>query len=770
MTHEPRTTEEIYNDIKSSLTGKIAKLTNFTDRSFNYVWTEAFSEEIRELEVLAVVSELAGWIDYTGGPITEDDLEKLGIADDITADEVNEFMEDDYLDEYVKIVGVSRLSGSRATSTVTFTTQSEQTDIPEGTRVTTVPDSSGETIDFVTTDNIETAEGVTTVTGVPIQAVGVGTEYNVPANEIARLSDPPIGVNGVDNPESTTGGEDEESNEELRSRAKQAVQSSSLGGTVDGIKGYIRQNIEGVGEGDIIVDEFTDPCPPFVDVIVDGGLDENVFEAIEFSRPAGVRHNLVRPQVIQLGFDVDVLGEDINQAGVEDAITEFLLNSGIGKKFYQDGLIRLIMNTDDDIINIDNLGGVIERVTNESINYSTDVRSALADDGGSFADETTEANNSEENDLTLLPSSPAVGDAYYIGEEEIFTEVEVDVSTAGDGTWNIVWEYYDGLNWTELSNISDGTNSFQSSGTGKVSWDISSDWTSTNVSAVENLYWVRARLDTFDSITTQPLGQEIDITGSGYSLDYTYEQTNGSINVEDNSDKTFTEGTDFIVVDKSGDSWPETLVWLGQTTPNENEQFFVDYDVTVSGQTANGDRHLSTLVRDESFYWNENATETITYSNTENLYSMKDVPFDGSTSISDASSDSYVEGTDYDIIDNTGNGIAQTIDWSIGGSNPDNVEDFTIEYTKKMFTTEYEVVETIDGEIVDDSGDVYEEDIEYNIIDKDDDSENETISWISNPSTLNDGEIFYLTYLTEGDINFGNREKADPGTISVTQV
>jgi len=173
MTHEPRTQEEIYESLRSSLTGQIAKLTNFTDRSFNFVWTQAFAEEVRELEVLAVVSELAGWIDYTGGPITEDDLEQLDIADDITAEEVNEFMKDDYLDEYVKIVGVTRLPGSRATGDVTFTTQSANTEIPSGTRVSTVPDSDGNTIDFLTTEQAETSTGVTTVTDVPIQAVDV---------------------------------------------------------------------------------------------------------------------------------------------------------------------------------------------------------------------------------------------------------------------------------------------------------------------------------------------------------------------------------------------------------------------------------------------------------------------------------------------------------------------------------------------------------------------------------------------------------------------
>jgi len=588
--------------------------------------------------------------------------------------------------------------------------------------------------------------------------------------EIVRLADPPIGVKGVDNPSSTTGGEAEESNEELRARAKTAVQSSSQGGTADGIKGYIRQNVEGVGQGDIIIDEFTDPCPPFVDVIVDGGLDVDVSDAIEFSRPTGIRHNLIRPQVVQLAFDVDVLGTDIGTTDVEEEIEDFLLNRGISEEFYQDELIRQIMNSDPDILNIDNLGGTVEKVTNEVFDYITDVDAAVADDGGTTTDETAEANDDVSNDMTLLPSSPAVGDAYYFGEETIFSQMELNVSQAGAGTWDIVWEYYDGSAWVSLANVTDGTSDFQSSGVGTVSWDIPSDWVSTNVGGVDNLYWVRGRLDTFTSISTQPLGQEVDIDGSGFTLDYTYENTNGTITIADNSGGTYTENTDFITVDNTGDGWPETVVWSGGATPDEDEQFFVDYDVTVIGSTTNGDKYTTDLVRDEAFYWSDDSTETFTYNNTQDLYEMEEVPFDNSTSIEDASGDTYVEGTDYDIIDNTGNGFAQTIDWTVGGGTPDNSEDFTITYEKKVYVPEYEIVETPKGEITDASGDTYEQDVDYDIIDVTQDDENDAISWITNPASLGDGEQFFFTYFNEGDINFGNREKADPGTISVTQV
>jgi Uncharacterized homolog of phage Mu protein gp47 len=631
MTHSPRSTEEIYESIRDSLTGSITKLTNFTDRSFNYLWTQAFSQQVRELEVQTTVAELAGWVNFSGKEIDENDLERLGVSDNLSPSEVNEYMDDQYLDNLVEIVGVERNEGIKATGTVTFNTQSSLTEIPEGTVVTTQPDSSGNTIDFETTQTVETIDGQTQVTDVPIKAVESGPDSNVPADTIVRVAYPPIGVQGVNNPESTTGGTDRETNEELRKRSKQALQSAGLGGTTQGIEGYIQQEIEAVREGDVEIEEFTDQSPVFVDVIVDGGIDSNVKEAIEFSRPTGIRHNLVRPEIIQLGFNIDVRGSGIDTDFVRESVEDKLLSLGIGDNFYEDELIRSVMESDDGIINIDNLGGLIERVT---------------------------------------------------GEEFTFSDSQ-----------------------------------------------------------------------------------------SEYRLDYTYESTNGSITIEDDSESggSYVEGTDFTVNDQSGDGHPETIVWTG-VTPNDGQKFFVSYDVTVPGQTPESDFYDSDLVRDEAFTFQENVSESFTYEAGNEQYFLENVPFDNSTSITDSNSNTFTEGTDYDIVDNTGNGFAQTVDWTIGGSTPADNADFTITYNKKVYQTEYEHRDTPLGIIRDFSGDTYNQDTEYTTIDyKPEDDEKDAIEWLTNPSTLNDDEEFFFTYLTEGDVFLSNREKADPGTITINQ-
>lgn len=776
MTHDPRTTREIYESLRNSLTGKITKLTNFTDRSFNAIWTDAIAEEFRKIEVAATVSELSGFIEYSGGPVTQEELEELGYGD-VDAEEVNELMDDNYLDELVKIVGVQRLDGSRATGEVTFTTQSDTTQIPEGTVVTTEPESDGSTIKFETTEYAETPDGsdngvtseeATSVT-VPIRATNIGTESNVPAEKIIRVENPPVGVTGVINNKSTDGGDDAETNDELRSRAQAAVEGASEGGTPAGIKTYIRQNVDGVREGDVLVDEFYNEQPPFVDVIVNGGTDSEVSTAIDNSRPAGIRHTLVRPQIIQVDLDTTLTGTDIDTSEKEGSVTtsveNWLLTLGINESLYKDELIRQIMISDNNIINIERLGANIGRVTNERYIFSQDVDSALAADGGNITDETEQANNNVVDDITLLPESPATGDAYYIGYDTPFSGFDIDISTSGQGDWDIVWEYYNGNNWVGL-NASDGTNDFRDGAVSTISWNVPSDWVKFDNNGTRK-YFVRGRLDSFTSISRQPLGEQIRITGGSYRLDYTFEDTNGSVTIRDSNDFEYTEGTDYDIIDQTGDSWPETVVWYADSNIPEHEQAFtVSYDVTTES-TAFEDYYRISLIRDEIFTFNLGQKDIYDYTSGKTKYKLSTVPFVGTTSVTDSSGDTYSEGNQYNLIDNTGNGYEQTIEWT-STDRPDNDEQFTVTYDQRVYHLDYEVTETTSGQIRDKTGDTYEQDVDYDIVDYTEDREKDSIEWLSNPSTLKNGEEFFITYLTEGDVAADSREKIDPGSINFT--
>lgn len=353
MALDPRTREDIYQSLRQGLTGRIRKLTNFAENSFNYVWTQAYAQELHKQEVATTAVQLSGWADYVGKELTQDDLEDLGIYG-AEPEEINQFVADQHLDEFAKAFGVSRDTGARATGILEITTN-ESTTIPEGTEFGTEPDSSGNYLSFYTVEDVtsDTAETVE----VEIRAGDVGNEYNVGANMITYMPNPPTGVSSVTNPESTSGGTNPQTNEELRQDIKNAVVESTEGGTTAGVAGYIEEN---TGSSDVIVEEkFTGDDEhgnyPHADVIVLGGTKENVNQAIEESHPSGVEHILERPTEFNINISADLEGGDIETSSVEEEISEYFNQLRLGDDVIRDKLIQIIMNADEDIHNIQNL-------------------------------------------------------------------------------------------------------------------------------------------------------------------------------------------------------------------------------------------------------------------------------------------------------------------------------------------------------------------------------------------------------------------------------
>lgn len=131
---------------------------------------------------------------------------------------------------------------------------------------------------------------------------------------------------------------------------------------------------------------------------------------------------------------------------------------------------------------------------------------AHADDGGVFTDETAAARAHTVDGMTLLPAATAVGDAYYFAHTQTFGELDVDVSTAGVGDWALLWEYWDGSSWSALADVIDPSNGFRISGSSVVRFAVPVDWASTTVNSRDG-YYVRARVDSVTTTTTQPLGR-----------------------------------------------------------------------------------------------------------------------------------------------------------------------------------------------------------------------------------------------------------------------
>jgi hypothetical protein len=133
---------------------------------------------------------------------------------------------------------------------------------------------------------------------------------------------------------------------------------------------------------------------------------------------------------------------------------------------------------------------------------------AVADDGGVQNDETVPANEDTANDMTLLPTVPAINDAYYFAYGATFERIRLSQGTRGIGTWTVVWEYWNGGGWAGLSGVDDPTGGFKpaTAGTYKISWIVPGDWAATTVAGLGPFYWVRARVTAYTSVTTQPKG------------------------------------------------------------------------------------------------------------------------------------------------------------------------------------------------------------------------------------------------------------------------
>jgi len=148
-------------------------------------------------------------------------------------------------------------------------------------------------------------------------------------------------------------------------------------------------------------------------------------------------------------------------------------------------------------------GVVFGKLTLAAVTY------AASDDGGVFAAETTDINDVGAADVTLLPATEAVNDAFYFGGASKFAGIKITLSTAGVGD-TVVFEYYNGRTWVNLAtahNLQDDSTGFTAgTSTYFITWDVPTDWATVAVNSQTN-YYVRARV-TAASYTTIPVATQ----------------------------------------------------------------------------------------------------------------------------------------------------------------------------------------------------------------------------------------------------------------------
>jgi uncharacterized phage protein gp47/JayE len=122
---------------------------------------------------------------------------------------------------------------------------------------------------------------------VPVEALEAGPDGNVNSNAVVIMPTPPSGVEGVVNEAPITGGQSPERDEQLRDRAKHALERKG-NATLNAIK-FAVLDVDGV-EGVEVVDNSVDSSIPLGEVRVrySGGDDSKVLDVVEQTRAAGI--------------------------------------------------------------------------------------------------------------------------------------------------------------------------------------------------------------------------------------------------------------------------------------------------------------------------------------------------------------------------------------------------------------------------------------------------------------------------------------------------
>ncbi len=194
------------------------------------------------------------------------------------------------LDYACKYAGIARKPAKKASVTpsgdpayVKFTGDAGTT-VAQGKRVATEDGVEFETLEEVTLDAAGEAYP-------KVQAVEAGEQGNVPANTITVIINPQAGLSSVTNPEEITGGQDEETDAELRQRYYDSLAKGGSS-TVESIKAAL---LEVDGVKDVVINEndtinTVDGIPPkSFEVLVYGGTDNDVAQAIFNSKSAGIQ-------------------------------------------------------------------------------------------------------------------------------------------------------------------------------------------------------------------------------------------------------------------------------------------------------------------------------------------------------------------------------------------------------------------------------------------------------------------------------------------------
>lgn len=258
------------------------------------------------------------------------------------------------LDAIVSILGVTRKQATYAEGTVVFgRSDIYDTDISiqYAQMISTKQNNNGNIYEFIVIDeDAKLVAGEYRAT-VNIRAVEPGSIF-LPAHTITVMNTPIIGIEYVTNMTEFNGGTDQETDEELRERAKQALAGLGKGtsialrsallelaGVIDAI---VMDTNRGVGTADIVV--ITDEIPPST------ALENEIDYVVSITKAAGIDVGIIYPTIKTQNIVVNLndttnatlSDSDIDKAG--NAIVQYCNSLSVGDILIISQLERAIGN------------------------------------------------------------------------------------------------------------------------------------------------------------------------------------------------------------------------------------------------------------------------------------------------------------------------------------------------------------------------------------------------------------------------------------------
>jgi len=232
------------------------------------------------------------------------------------------------LDYLAELVGLQRLSASAATCTIEFTLTAGHGGvvIPANTRIAT---TDGQ-VYFAIQENVTVPAGTNTVEVTAFASVTGNTGNGYAIGTVTEILDPWPYVESAENTDTTDGGADAESDDELRERAKLAPSQFSVAGPTDAYKFFTK-----TASPDIVDVAVTSPTPGQVNVyplvaggvVTPGGTLTLVEQTLNDERIRPLSDTVVveSPTLVDYDIEVDaVIYVDADPAEVTAAITAAL--------------------------------------------------------------------------------------------------------------------------------------------------------------------------------------------------------------------------------------------------------------------------------------------------------------------------------------------------------------------------------------------------------------------------------------------------------------